>query len=338
MNETDFCSKGSSPLWLEAPRPHNPLISLVIPVFNERLAILPFLHRLKALREDLQLSFELLFVNDGSTDETLSLLMAQSSVDASIRIVDLSRNFGKEAALTAGLDVALGDVVIPIDVDLQDPPELIPELLAAWRLGFDVVLAVRSERKGDPWSRRFFAEFFYKIHNRIASPRLPEKAGDFRLMDRSVVEAIRRLPETHRFMKGLFAWAGFRTTAVSYERPQRDQGESKFNGWRLWTFALEGVTSFSTVPLKIWTYIGLLVSLAAMIKGASIAFRVLIEGRDVPGYASLFVGITFLGGLQLMGIGILGEYLGRNYIEAKRRPVYLIRRIYQAQPPKVHRP
>lgn len=310
-------------------RPPNPLISLIIPVFNEAGAIDPFLVRLQGIREALQHPFELLFVNDGSQDETLLVLERARLRDSTIRVIDLSRNFGKEAALTAGLDHAQGDVVIPMDVDLQDPPELIPRLLSAWREGFDVVIAVRARREADSRFRRFFAVLFYRIHNHIASPKLPEKGGDFRLMDRTVVAAVRRLPENQRFMKGLFAWAGFRTTNVPYDRPERASGKSKFSGWRLWTFALEGITSFSTVPLKIWTYVGLLVSLAAMIKGASIAFWVLIEGRDVPGYASLFVGMTFLGGLQLIGIGILGEYLGRNYMESKRRPVYLIRQIYE---------
>ena len=314
------------------------MISVVVPVLNEAEAIRPFLSRLKQILDKIGHPFELVFVNDGSTDLTLNVLIAEGREDKAIRIVDLSRHFGKEAAMTAGLDASLGDVVIPMDVDLQDPPELIPKLLDAWRDGYEVVLAVRTRRDADPWFRRFFAEFFYKVHNRIAVPKLPENAGDYRLMDRQVVDAIRRLPETQRFMKGLFAWAGFRATVVPYERPQRDRGQSKFNAWRLWTFALEGITSFSTVPLKVWTYMGLLVSLAAIIKGASIAFWVLIEGRDVPGYASLFVGITFLGGLQLIGIGILGEYLGRSYIETKRRPVYLIRRIYQAQPPEAPRP
>jgi glycosyltransferase involved in cell wall biosynthesis len=271
------------------------------------------------------------FVNDGSTDSTLDRLLLRQRADSRVRIVDLSRNFGKEAALTAGLSVATGQVVVPIDADLQDPPELIPAMIARWREGYEVVLGRRLSRASDSWLKRVAARGFYRIHNTIASPRLPANVGDFRLMDRRVVEALKQLPESHRFMKGLFSWIGFRTAFIDYARSERVAGNSKFSGWKLWNFALEGVTSFSTDPLRIWTYLGLLVSFAAFLYGFIIILDVLLHGVDVPGYASLIVTVTFLGGLQLVGIGVIGEYLGRTYIESKRRPVFLVRHIFEGE-------
>jgi glycosyltransferase involved in cell wall biosynthesis len=257
--------------------------------------------------------------------------LQRQSTDPRIRIVDLSRNFGKEAALTAGLEAVTGQVVVPIDVDLQDPPEVILEMIARWREGYEVVLGHRVSRRNDSWAKQTSANWFYRLHNKISDQPLPENVGDFRLMDRCVVEALQTLPESRRFMKGLFAWVGFRTTHVDYERPERVAGESKFNGWRLWNFALEGITSFSTDPLKVWTYLGMCVSLVSFSFAIFIVLRTLFTGVDVPGYASLMVAVTFLGGLQLIGIGVLGEYLGRTYIESKRRPVYLVRRVYDAK-------
>lgn len=270
-------------------------------------------------------------MNDGSTDATLEVLLARQLQDSRIKILDLSRNFGKEAALTAGLYAAIGDVIVPIDVDLQDPPELILEMIVKWREGYEVVLGRRINRESDTWAKRAAANWFYKIHNKIANPKLPENVGDFRLIDRSVVEALKELPESRRFMKGLFAWVGFRTTYVDYVRPERIAGTTKFNGWKLWNFALEGVTSFSTDPLRIWTYLGFIVSLISFIFAIFIVIRVMVSGADVPGYASLMVAITFLGGLQLIGIGVIGEYLGRTYVESKRRPIFLIRQIFQSE-------
>ena len=243
-------------------------------------------------------------------------------------MVDLSRNFGKEAALTAGLLEAMGEIIIPLDVDLQDPPELIPAMIDKWQDGYDVVLARRSSRDSDSFSKRLAAKWFYRIHNIIAEPKIPEDVGDYRLIDRTVVEALRDLPESRRFMKGLFAWLGFRTTTLNYHRPTRAAGSSKFNGWRLWNLALEGFTSFSTAPLRIWTYVGLIVALTSFMFAIFIAVRVFILGVDVPGYASLIVAVSLLGGLQLIGLGVIGEYIGRIYIESKRRPPYVIRRIY----------
>lgn len=307
------------------------LVSLVIPVFNEAEAIDLFLLRVvQVFSPHPSISLELIFVNDGSTDATLDILLDRQKSDPRIRIVDLSRNFGKEAALSAGLQIAAGEAVIPIDVDLQDPPEVVLEMIPKWREGYEVVLGHRTDRESDSWAKRSSASWFYRIHNKIASPQLPENVGDFRLMDRCVVDAINSLPESRRFMKGLFAWVGFRTTQVHYSRPERAAGSSKFNGWRLWNFALEGVTSFSSDPLRIWTYLGVIVSAFSFLFGMIIIAKVIIFGVDVPGYPSLMVAVTFLGGLQLIGIGVLGEYLGRTYVESKRRPVFVIRRVYRS--------
>ena len=274
---------------------------------------------------------DIVFINDGSTDDTLESLIALQQYNSAVRIVDLSRNFGKEAALTAGLKTASGQVVVPIDVDLQDPPELILQMIKKWRDGFDIVLGKRINRNSDSWIKRKTATWFYRIHNRISKPKIPENVGDFRLMDRTVVDALNKLPESRRFMKGLFAWVGFRTTVVEYVRPERIAGTTKFNGWRLWNFALEGITSFSTGPLRIWTYLGSFVSVLSFLFAIFISVRILIHGIDVPGYASVVVAVSFLGGLQLIGIGVIGEYLGRAYLESKRRPIYIIRNIYETK-------
>lgn len=305
-------------------------LSIVVPVYNEAESIELFLRRVgEVFEKHPEISVELVFVNDGSTDDSLAVILRQRPASMKIRVIDLSRNFGKEAALTAGLQHAAGEAVVPIDVDLQDPPELILEMLAKWREGFDVVLARRSDRSADSWAKRASASAFYRLHNKIASPRIPENVGDFRLMDRRVVEALGQLPESQRFMKGLFAWVGFRTAIIDYTRGERAAGTTKFSGWKLWNFALEGVTSFSTYPLRIWTYLGLVVSLASFVFAVVAILRVFLLGRDVPGYASLFVAVNFLGGVQLIGIGVIGEYLGRSYFESKRRPIYLIRHIYE---------
>lgn len=305
-------------------------LSLVVPVYNEAETIALFIERVESvLCDPLAVQVEYIFINDGSTDATLDILLLLQRRIPHIKVVDLSRNFGKEAALSAGLRCATGQVVVPIDVDLQDPPELILEMIGKWRDGYEVVLGRRIDRTSDSWAKRASANWFYRIHNMIADPAIPENVGDFRLMDRQVVDALNELPESRRFMKGLFAWVGFRTTCIDYSRPERIAGSSKFNGWRLWNFALEGITSFSTDPLKIWTYLGITVSLGSFLFAMLIVLKVLFFGVDTPGYASLMVAVTFLGGLQLIGIGVLGEYLGRTYLESKRRPVYLVRRIYE---------
>jgi glycosyltransferase involved in cell wall biosynthesis len=297
---------------------------------NEEESVAPFFARLVPVLEAIPgLDYELVCVNDGSTDATLERLLRAQERNPAIRVVDLSRNFGKEAALTAGIDAAKGDAVVPIDVDLQDPPEVIPKLVERWREGFEVVLARRADRSSDSWLKRFSAGMFYRMHNSIADELIPEDVGDFRLLTRPVVEAVRSLPERRRFMKGLFAWVGFRTATVDYVREARHAGGSKFNGWRLWNLALEGVTSFSTLPLRIWTYLGLIISAFSLSYAAFILVRTLVQGVDVPGYASLLVSILFLGGVQLIGMGVLGEYVGRMYQEAKHRPIYIVRATYE---------
>lgn len=306
-------------------------VTLVVPVFNEATTIVLFLQRIQAVFESTpRLKGEVLFVNDGSTDDTLDVILGQRSNFAPLAVhaLDLSRNFGKEAALAAGLAEATGEVVIPIDVDLQDPPELIPVMIEQWEKGYDVVLARRVDRSRDPLMKRLTADWFYRLHNAISDPPLPANVGDFRAMDRTVVDVLKSLPETQRFMKGLFAWVGFRSCMVDYSRPERSAGQSKFNSWKLWNFALEGITSFSAAPLRMWTYLGGLISLASFIFAATIVVRVWVYGVDVPGYASLMVAVTFFGGIQLIGIGALGEYLARTYMESKRRPLYVIRRRY----------
>ncbi len=305
-------------------------LSFVVPVFNEAESIDLFLktaeEKLAPLKETYAIDY--VFVNDGSRDETLSVLMAAQKTYPSISIIDLSRNFGKEAAMTAGMDAAKGDAVIPIDVDLQDPPEVVLQLVKQWEAGFDVVLARRADRSSDSAAKRLTALWFYRFINKVARPPIPENVGDFRLMDRKVVEALKLLPERRRFMKGLFSWVGFRTTVVDYERQTRQAGKTKFSGWKLWNFALEGITSFSTALLEVWTYIGILVSTIAFCYLALIIGRTVFLGADVPGYPSLLAAILFLGGAQMIGLGIIGVYIGRIYVEVKQRPTYIVRDLY----------
>ncbi|UIF86862.1 glycosyltransferase family 2 protein [Cupriavidus sp. UYPR2.512] len=311
------------------------LLSLVVPCYNESEGIenffdcvIPVLESIDALR------FEIVLVNDGSSDDTLDKLITFSRQDARVRVVDLTRNFGKEAALTAGLDEALGDAVIPIDADLQDPPSLIPELVMRWREGAEVVLAQRRSRACDSWLKRVTADAYYRVHNKLSDQKLPVNVGDFRLMDRVVINALKQMPERRRFMKGLFAWVGFSTVVVPYEREPRIAGESKFSGWRLWNLALEGITSFSTIPLRSWTYLGSAIAFLAFLYGTFIVLRTMVLGVDVPGYASVLSLLLFFGGVQLIGLGVVGEYIGRIYDEAKGRPIYLIKRRYQETRPQ----
>lgn len=309
-----------------------PLVSMIVPFYNEEPAVETFFATLVPVLEAIAtIRFEIVCINDGSSDGTLDKLVAASARDARVRVIDLTRNFGKEAALTAGLDEAAGDAVIPIDADLQDPPSLIPVMLAHWFDGAEVVAAKRSSRACDTFAKRVTAGLYYRVHNALSEVKLPENVGDFRLMDRAVVNALRGLPERHRFMKGLFAWVGFKTVIVEYEREARSAGRSKFSGWRLWNFALEGITSFSTVPLRSWTYIGVAIALLAFGYGGFIIARTLLFGNPVPGYASLLSVLLFLGGIELIGVGVIGEYVGRIYHETKERPIYLVRRRYQAR-------
>ena len=304
-------------------------ISIVVPFYNEALGVESFIERLGVTCSTLKskYNFEVICIDDGSSDATLEALIKAKTLHPSICIIEFSRNFGKEAALTAGLDYANGDALIPMDGDLQHPPELLPLLLQNWELGFEVVLAQRVNRDTDTFLQKNIARLFYIINQKISQIHIPADVGDFRLMDRKVVEAVKQLRENNRFMKGIFAWVGYRSVTVPYEVEVRKSGVSSFNASKLWNLALDGITSFSTVPLKIWTYLGALVSLAAFLYALYIFIRTLAYGVDTPGYASLMVAILFLGGVQLIGIGVLGEYLGRVYSEVKARPTYIIRQI-----------
>ncbi|HTQ71867.1 MAG TPA: glycosyltransferase family 2 protein [Acidocella sp.] len=305
------------------------LISLVVPFYNEEESIGTFAAAvLPALDAIPETQWEIICVDDGSRDKTLAGLLALAAADSRFRVVEFSRNFGKEAALTAGLEAARGEAVIPIDADLQDPPALIARMVAAWREGAEVVLARRTDRSTDTALKRGTAALFYRLNGYISNVELPENVGDFRLMDRAVVEALKQLPERQRFMKGLFAWLGFKTVVLDYTRTPRAAGKSKFSGLRLWNFALEGFTSFSTTPLKIWTYLGGAGALVALVYAVFIVARTIVFGNAVPGYASIFVAVTFFGSVQLISIGVLGEYIGRIYVETKQRPIYLVRKFH----------
>lgn len=298
-------------------------ISLVVPVFNEEDAI-PIFYQ--AVRKELpDYEVEIVFINDGSKDGTESIINALAVSDPLVKPLSFTRNFGKEPALFAGLEHATGDAVIPIDVDLQDPVEVIPQLIAKWQEGADVVLAKRTDRSTDGHMKRKTAEWFYRLHNKISSPKIEENVGDFRLMSRETVEHIKLLPERNLFMKGILSWVGGRVEVVEYTRAERVAGTTKFNGWKLWNLALEGITSFSTFPLRMWTYIGLAVAALSFLYGAWMIVDKVIWGNPVRGYPSIMVSILFLGGVQLIGIGVLGEYIGRIYTEVKARPKYIIR-------------
>jgi len=304
-----------------------PTLSVVVPVKNEEDGILPFIERVGSILDNVAADggWEILFVDDGSTDATLAAIVAANLSDARVRGLSLSRNFGKEAALTAGLDHARGAAVIPMDVDMQDPPEVLPEMVAKWRAGHEMVFGIRRSRAEDSFAKRVTAGLFYRAHNMVSADKIPENAGDFRLMDRKIVDVIRAMPERNRFMKGLFAWAGFRQASVEYDRAERETGTTKFNYWKLWTLALDGITSASTVPLRIWSYIGAIVALFAMGYAGLIAVQTLIFGNSVPGYASIMTSVLFLGGVQLISLGVLGEYVGRILTETKQRPLYVVR-------------
>jgi glycosyltransferase involved in cell wall biosynthesis len=312
-----------------ARRPADPLLSLVVPVFNEEESIDLYLDTVPPLMERDGLRFEIVFVNDGSRDNTLARLLDRAALDQRLRIVNLSRNFGKEAALTAGIDHAKGDVIVPMDIDLQDPPELIEPFMARWREGYDIVYGVRTQRAWDTTAKRLSANWFYRVFNSMSPVRIPENVGDFRLVDRRAVEVLRQLPERNRFMKGLFAWVGFNAVGVPYERPQRAAGSSKFNLWRLWNFALDGVVSFSTAPLRAWFYVGVVIAAIAVLYALFIVTRVLIFGIDTPGYASLLIAVLLMGAIQLLSLGIIGEYLGRLFLEVKGRPIYVVEGVYE---------
>ena len=312
-------------------------ISLVIPCHNESDNLSTLYERVHIVMENMRKSWELVCVNDGSKDDTLGQLLTLRQKDPRVVVIDLSRNFGKEAALTAGLDHARGDCAIPLDADLQDPPELIPELLAKWEEGYDVVNAVRLSRDGESWLKRASAHAFYRIINRMSDVDIPMDTGDFRLLSRPVLDAIKTLPERRRFMKGLFAWVGFRTASVYYHREPRYAGKTTWNYWRLWNFAVEGITSFSQVPLQLAAHLGLFVSVLAFLYAVYLIIGTIVYGNPVKGYPSMMVTLLFLGGVQLIALGVIGEYLGRIYEETKGRPVYLVRGIPQNSTAKVER-
>ncbi len=305
-------------------------ISLVVPVYNEEESIQTFIDTIDKELEPLRDKLQIVFVNDGSRDKTRQVIESVIKTEPRVTLVNLARNFGKEAAMTAGLFHARGDAVVPMDVDLQDPPKLILEFVRLWQEeGYDTVYGVRTDRNADTPMKRLTAGGFYRLFNAVSTTtRIPENAGDFRLMDRRLVEVIKQLPERNRFMKGLFAWAGFNSIGVPYERPARAAGETKFNYWKLWNFALDGFFSFSSWPLRVWSYIGAGVALLSFIYMLVIITKVIFFGIDSPGYASLMCVILFLGGMQLISIGVIGEYLGRMFLEVKQRPVFVIEGVY----------
>lgn len=299
-------------------------MSVVVPVYNEEDVLPDFHKRLLAVLNSLAINTEVIYVNDGSSDSSLNLIEKFCEADPRVALIDLSRNFGKEIAMTAGLDHAHGDTVVVIDADLQDPPELIPQLLAKWQEGYDVVYATRTSRKGESFLKKLTAHAFYRIMRSTGTVRIPADTGDFRLLSRRAVTALKGMRERHRFMKGLFTWIGYRQTGIPYQRDPRHAGKTKWKYWKLWNFALEGITSFSISPLTIASYIGFITAISAFIFGLVIVYKTLVYGDPVAGYPSLMVTILFLGGIQLMSIGVIGEYLGRMFDESKQRPLYLV--------------
>jgi glycosyltransferase involved in cell wall biosynthesis len=301
-----------------------PLLSVVIPVYNESAGLHTLFNRVVPILQGITADWEIICVNDGSRDDTLTQLKACRHIEPRIKILSLSRNFGKEAALTAGLHHAHGRAVIPMDADLQDPPELIPEMVRQWQAGYKVVLATRRSRQGDGWFKRGSAWLYYKLMGSLLTIDLPQNTGDFRLMDQQVVAVLRLLPERTRFMKGLFAWVGFSTTRLFFDREARAVGTAKQSLRALWTLAKDGIFSFTTLPLRLTTYLGVIISTVAFAYAGWLLLRTVIQGVDVPGYASLMAAILCMGGIQLISLGIIGEYLGRIYREAKQRPLYVI--------------
>jgi len=302
----------------------NMLISLVVPVYNESGVIQLFIDQVDLILKKIDYKYEIIFIDDGSTDNTsLELENIYKSYE-NIRVIKFSRNFGKEAAISAGIDYSNGDALIPIDVDMQDPPELIVDFIHQWQAGYDVVYGIREDRALDNIGKRITSRFFYSIFNKISKTKIPYNVGDYRLIDRKVINVIKMLPERNRFMKGLFSWVGFKSIGIPYKRPERSSGKTKWNYWKLWNFSIDGITGFSTAPLKIWMYIGGVISIVSLFYALLLIIKVTISGIDVPGYTSTLVAILFLGGLQLLVLGIYGEYLGRIYEESKSRPIYIL--------------
>jgi polyisoprenyl-phosphate glycosyltransferase len=308
------------------------MLSVVVPIYNEEDVLDEFHQSLIKVLKACSHRYEIIFVDDGSTDQTVELLESMRESDPAIALLELSRNFGKDIALSAGLDHALGDAVIVIDADLQDPPELIHDFIREWENGYDVVYGQRSERQGETWLKTFTAKWFYRIINVLGDVEIPRDVGDYRLLSRRAVDALIAMPERHRYMKGLYAWIGFPQKSIPYVRKPRVAGDSKWNYWRLWNFALEGITSFSTAPLKIATYLGIMTSGVSFLYGIFFLLRTLFFGNPVAGYPSLVVIILFLGGIQLICLGIIGEYVGRTYAEAKSRALYLVKGYHPSKP------
>ena len=311
---------------LEISATGRPVLSVVVPCYNEALGLGEFHRRLSLVMDGIGRSWEVIYVNDGSADTTLACMETMRAADPHVGLINLSRNFGKEIALTAGLDHAHGEAIVVIDADLQDPPEVIPDLVAVWDQGIDMVYAQRRAREGETWMKKFTAHQFYGLMQRLGEVRLPPNTGDFRLLSRRALDALLQLREHHRFMKGMFAWVGFPSQAVLYDRAPRHAGSSSWNYWRLWNLAVEGITGFTLMPLKIATYLGLVVAVFALGFGGQLIIRTLLFGNQVPGYPSLMAVVLFLGGVQLMTLGVIGEYLGRVFNETKQRPLYLVER------------
>ena len=304
-----------------------PSISVVAPAYNEQEVLVEFHRRVTEVMRGIGCNYEIVLVNDGSRDNTLALMHDLRATDPHVSVVDLSRNFGKEIALSAGLDYTKGEVVVVLDADLQDPPELIPQMLEIWREGYDVVYGTRTVRDGESWFKKTTANYFYRVIKQVSRVDIPKDTGDFRLMSRRAVQALSKLREEHRFMKGLFAWIGFPSKAFLYRRDPRAAGETKWNYWKLWNFAIEGITSFTVAPLKASTYIGLFVAMMSLIYAIFVIWKAMMYGDPVRGYPSLMAVILFLGGVQLVSVGLLGEYVGRIFNEVKRRPLYLLNRL-----------
>jgi polyisoprenyl-phosphate glycosyltransferase len=305
-----------------------PRLTVVVPAYNESAVLAAFHERLSKVMDQLVLQCDgmqcdVLYIDDGSRDDTWSIMQSLAA-DPRVGTLKLSRNFGKEAALTAGLDRVDADAAVVIDADLQDPPELILQLVEQWRAGYDVVYATRSARAGETGFKRFTAAAFYRTMEMLSDVAVPRDTGDFRLLSRRALVALSQLRERQRFMKGLFTWIGYRQTSIKYLRDPRLAGNTKWNYWRLTQLAIEGITSFSSAPLKLATWTGLAAALLAFLLGLKVLIKALLHSDPVPGYPSLMVVVLFLGGIQLLALGVIGEYLGRNYAESKQRPLYFI--------------
>ncbi len=304
-------------------------ISLLVPCYNEEETIPIFYAEITNLFSALSYDYEIIFVNDGSKDSTLKKMLKLVRKDARVKVVDLSRNFGKEIALTAAIDNCTGDAVIPMDVDMQDPPEVIPEMLELWEQGFEVVYAVRTSRHGDGFLKKVSASLFYRLISFTSNVGIPRNTGDFRLMDRKVIEALRSQREYHRYMKGLFAWVGFKQVGLPYTRKPRSAGKTKFNFFKLLNLAIEGITSFSTAPLRISSMMGILISVLAAVYAFYLIYIKVVFGNNAEGFTSIMIAVLFMGGIQLIAIGVVGEYVGKVFNETKQRSLYFIRNIHE---------